>query len=172
MPAVTGHEGHPYVDSSPVSGRPGQPSSPLFWQHLGRPESDIPVNIVDLDVVEKGEFAENAIRKNLTPSETVAIKRAISPGLRIAAEKRRLDSFDRDEKGQYTVSAETADTVGKRKTKATSESRELAANFAGIGHTKLSQAERVVEAADDDPETFGRQNPVFYVGGNKHPRLM
>ena len=44
----------------------------LLWR-------EVPVTVVDLDKVVKGEFAENSERKDLTLSEAVAIKRAIEP---------------------------------------------------------------------------------------------
>ena len=40
---------------------------------------EVPVTVVDLDKVVKGEFTENSERKDLTLSEAVAIKRAIEP---------------------------------------------------------------------------------------------
>ena len=46
-------------------------------QELGWTE--IPVNIVDLDAIVRGEFVENACRKDFTPSEAVAIKRVLEP---------------------------------------------------------------------------------------------
>src|SRR5262249_60596321 len=39
----------------------------------------IPVSVVDLEAVARGEFAENAVRKDFTLSEAVAIKRALEP---------------------------------------------------------------------------------------------
>src|SRR5215467_8213213 len=38
--------------------------------------AEIPATVVDLDNIARGEFAENAIRKDFTLSEAVAIKRA------------------------------------------------------------------------------------------------
>ena len=49
----------------------------------------IPVTVVDLDAVVRGEFAENAVRKDFTPSEAVAIKRALEPIEREAAKERQ-----------------------------------------------------------------------------------
>src|SRR5262249_43192570 len=39
----------------------------------------IPVTVLDLDTVVKGEFAENTVRKDFTLSEVVAIKRTLEP---------------------------------------------------------------------------------------------
>jgi ParB-like nuclease domain len=53
---------------------------------LGWPE--IPVNVVDLEQIVRGEFAENVHRKDFTLSEAVAIKRALEPIEREAAKER------------------------------------------------------------------------------------
>jgi ParB family chromosome partitioning protein len=53
--------------------------------------NEIPVTVVDIDAVVKGEFAENSQRKNFTLSEAVAIKRALEP-LERAAAKARMGS--------------------------------------------------------------------------------
>ena len=50
--------------------------------------TEIPVNIIDLDAVVRGEFAENSVRKNFTLSEAVAIKRALEPLEKVAARRR------------------------------------------------------------------------------------
>jgi ParB/RepB/Spo0J family partition protein len=45
----------------------------------------IPVTVVNLEAVARGEYAENAHRKDFTLSEAVAIKRALEPAERAAA---------------------------------------------------------------------------------------
>jgi hypothetical protein len=50
----------------------------------------IPVTVVDLDEIARGEFAENAVRKDFTLSEAVAIKRALEPIERAKAKERML----------------------------------------------------------------------------------
>src|SRR5262249_36494954 len=47
--------------------------------------AEIPAIVVDLDNIARGEFAENAIRKDFTLSEAVAIKRALEPLEKAAA---------------------------------------------------------------------------------------
>ena len=51
--------------------------------------TEITVNVVDLDAVVKGEFAENAHGKDFTLSGAVAIKRALAD--RAAAKERQHD---------------------------------------------------------------------------------
>jgi hypothetical protein len=51
--------------------------------------TEIPVNIIDLEAVTRGEFAENAVRKDFTLSDAVAIKRALEPLEKVAAKERQ-----------------------------------------------------------------------------------
>src|SRR5262245_38185093 len=53
--------------------------------------AEIPATVVDLDHIARGEFAENAIRKDFTLSEAVAIKRALEPVERAAAKERQRE---------------------------------------------------------------------------------
>ena len=53
--------------------------------------AEIPVNIIDLEAVTRGEFAENAVRKDFTLSEGVAIKRALEPLEKITAKERQRE---------------------------------------------------------------------------------
>jgi ParB/RepB/Spo0J family partition protein len=50
---------------------------------------NIPVRVVDLEQIARGEFAENAYRKGFLPSESYEIWRALEPIERAAAEERQ-----------------------------------------------------------------------------------
>jgi ParB family transcriptional regulator, chromosome partitioning protein len=50
--------------------------------------SEIPVTVVDLGEVARGELAENAERKDFLPSEIDAIRRALEPIEKAAAKER------------------------------------------------------------------------------------
>src|SRR5262245_46874780 len=52
---------------------------------------EVPATVIDLDAVVKGEFAENAHRKDFLPSEIDAIRRALEPLERAAAKTRMAD---------------------------------------------------------------------------------
>jgi ParB/RepB/Spo0J family partition protein len=73
-----------------------RPNNELIWderrlraaQQLGW--TTIPVKVMDLDAVARGEFTENAQRKNFTLSEAVAIKRALETLEKAAAKARML----------------------------------------------------------------------------------
>jgi len=48
----------------------------------------VPVTVIDIDHIVRGEFAENAFRRDFLPSEVDAIRRALEPLERAAARKR------------------------------------------------------------------------------------
>src|SRR5215472_17749254 len=62
--------------------------------------TEIPVTIVDLDAIVRGEFAENIYRKALTLSEAVAIARALEPLEKAAAKARQREGARRGGKGR------------------------------------------------------------------------
>lgn len=99
--------------------------------------TEIPVNVVDLDAVVRGEFAENACRKDFTLSEAVAIKRALEPIEREAAKKRMLAGKPSGKFPKGRALDKVARVVGKdRKT--------------------IERAEAIVDAAEAEPERFGK----------------
>jgi N6-adenosine-specific RNA methylase IME4/ParB-like chromosome segregation protein Spo0J len=109
-------------------------------QQLGWRE--IPVHAIDLDAVVRGEFAENACRKDLTISEAVAIKRALEPMERAAAKERQGERTDKhSEKFSRSSGGRALDKI---------------ANVVGKHRTTLAKAEAVVDAAAAEPEKFGK----------------
>jgi N6-adenosine-specific RNA methylase IME4/ParB-like chromosome segregation protein Spo0J len=96
----------------------------------------IPVTVVDLAAVAKGEFAENTHRKDFTLSEAVAIKRTLEPIERAEAKKRQA----RVEKSS-TLKGRALDKV---------------AAVTGLHRTTLAKAEAIVDAAEAEPERFGK----------------
>ena len=101
--------------------------------------TEIPVTVVDLAAVVRGEFAENAIRKDFTLSEAVAIKRALEPLERAAANEQRMRAGKPS--GNFPTRVGPLDKVAKASAK----------------HRKtLEKAEAVVDAAEAEPEKFGK----------------
>ena len=103
--------------------------------------TDISVNVVNLDAVVRGEFAENVFRKDFTLSEAVAIKRALEPLERAAAKERMFagkpsENFSEGSNAKGNALDKVADVVGKHR-------------------TTLAKAEAVVVAAEADPGRFG-----------------
>jgi len=103
--------------------------------------TDIPVTVVDLLQAARGEAHENFVRKDLLPSEIVALKRAIEPLERREARQRQGVRAD------LCHPATVAESQGP--------SRDKIARYLGVGKTTIDRAEAVVEAAEEDPEEYG-----------------
>jgi ParB/RepB/Spo0J family partition protein len=102
-------------------------------KRLGR--TDIPVTIVPLDDIVRGEFAENTARKDFTLSEAVAIKRALEPIEKAAAQERMLTGKPLEKFSGGRALDKVAAVVGKHR-------------------TTIAKAEAVVAASEADPERF------------------
>jgi N6-adenosine-specific RNA methylase IME4/ParB-like chromosome segregation protein Spo0J len=103
--------------------------------------TDIPVTVVDLLQAARGEAHENFVRKDLLPSEIVALKRAIEPLERRDARTRQGTRVDLGTASD--VQPDSGDT------------RDKIARYLGVGRTTIERAEAVVEAAEEQPEEFG-----------------
>jgi ParB/RepB/Spo0J family partition protein len=80
--------------------------------------NEIPTTIVDLDAVVRGEWAENAHRKDFALSEAVAIKRALEPLERARAKERMLAGRPSENfsEGNGNALDKVAIVVGKHRT--------------------------------------------------------
>jgi N6-adenosine-specific RNA methylase IME4 len=106
----------------------------------------IPVTFVDLKQVIRGEFAENAFRKDFLPSEIEAIRRALEPYEKEAAKERQRKHAGtapgrRKHSGKVSPSdGRTVNRIGA---------------FAGVSGRSLEKIRAVVEAAEQKPRKFG-----------------
>lgn len=100
--------------------------------------TEIPVRVLDLASIRRGEFAENHERKNFTPSELVEIKQQLEEefDLKGEAEKRKRSG----KKAAPGDGGRVTDLVGA---------------YAGRGRRTIEKAELVVKAAEQDPARFG-----------------
>ena len=105
----------------------------------------IRVTAVDLEAVARGELAENEVRKDFTLSEAVAIKRALEPLEKVAAKERQAA---RGGKGRIAS--------GKLPTAITGRAADKAAKATGMARRTLEKAEAIVEAAEAEPEKYGK----------------
>jgi ParB family chromosome partitioning protein len=110
----------------------------------------VPVTFVDLKEVVRGEFAENAHRKDFLPSEIEAVRRAIEPYERNAV-KERQRKHGGTAPGRRKHSGQISTTEGR--------TRDRIGAFAGISGRSLAKIQAITEAADRQP----RQ--VWAVGG-------
>jgi N6-adenosine-specific RNA methylase IME4 len=105
---------------------------------------EVPVRIVDLDSLVRGEFAENVHRKDFTLSEAVAIMQALEPLEREAAKERQREGGRRGGEGS-----------GKLPEASKGNAADKAARAAGKARRTLEKAAAVVTAAAADPK-FGK----------------
>jgi ParB family chromosome partitioning protein len=103
--------------------------------------TEVPVTVVDLLQAARGEAHENFIRKDLLPSEIVALKRAVEPLEHREARQRQGSRAD------LCHPATVAEGQG--------DARDKIARYLGVGRTTIERAEAVVEAAEEEPEEYG-----------------
>jgi ParB-like nuclease domain len=115
--------------------------------HLGW--ENIPVHVIPLQDIVRGEFAENAYRKGFLPSEIYEIWRALEPAEKAAAEARQ----------KATRFGGNGDGNGAGNLPAPSHSkgrvRDTVAKFAGASGRTLEKIRAVIDAAECDPVRFG-----------------
>jgi ParB family chromosome partitioning protein len=97
----------------------------------------VPVTVAPLAEIVKGEFAENAHRKDFLPSEIDAIRRALEPFEKAAA-KQRMSQGGKGAKISHP--SRVSDRIGA---------------FAGISGRQVEKIAEVVEAAGNDQKRFG-----------------
>ena len=98
----------------------------------------IPVRIVDMENIARGELAENVEREPFLPSEIEAIRRTLEPIEKAAAEAR----MKAGKVGKLSLPSEagkTADKIGA---------------FAGISGRTVEKIAAVVAAAEAEPEKY------------------
>lgn len=108
------------------------------WPLTRFKDEPIPVHVVDLEQIVRGEWAENADRKDFTLSEIVAITKALEP---LLATPRGRPAKE--------ISATCAN---KPKGKTT----EKVAAYAGVSARTIEKAKAIVEAAEADPGRYGK----------------
>jgi len=109
--------------------------------------NEIPIRVIDLDAVVRGEFAENTCRKDFTLSEAVAIKRALEPLEKAAAKERQREAGRQRGRGKK-ASGKLPGAKG--------EAADKAAKATGMARRTLEKAEAVVSAAEAEPAKFGK----------------
>jgi ParB-like nuclease domain len=107
--------------------------------------TSVPVTFVDLKELIRGEFAENAERKDLLPSEIDAIRRALLP-LETAAAKERQRHHGGTAPGRKKHSGQISRSDGRV--------RDRIASFAGISGRTLEKSKTIVDAAERQPRRF------------------
>lgn len=114
----------------------------IAWQRSGKRGHPIPVYVVNIPSILRGAWSANAFHKPFTPSEAVAIKRALSPTLCAEArERQRIHAGTaRGRSGSFDPSSGRAS--------------DKVAAFTGMSRRTLEKAEKVVAAAECDARDF------------------
>ena len=112
------------------------------WQ-LAKPGEPIPVHVVDLPSIAKGELAENLMRAPLLPSEIDAIRRNLEADEKEKARERQslLNRPDAGGKFPQADKGRTRDKIGA---------------FAGVSGRTIDKIAAVVAAGEAEPERFGK----------------
>jgi N6-adenosine-specific RNA methylase IME4 len=129
------------------------PDGILLWgerrlraaQQLGWKTILVTVKDIDPEDRVRCERAENECRKNFTLSEAVAIKRTLEPIEREAAKERQREGGRRG-----------GEASGKLPEASKGNAADKAARATGMARRTLAKAEAVVDAAEAEPEKFGK----------------
>ena len=114
----------------------------------------IPVTVIDIDSIVAGESDENdpELRKAFTPSEAVAIARALRPRVEAEAkERQRQHGGTAPGRKASEHCAQVAPSVAAEKGRTAAR----IAKATGKGARTLEKAAAIVEAAEADPDRFG-----------------
>jgi N6-adenosine-specific RNA methylase IME4/ParB-like chromosome segregation protein Spo0J len=106
----------------------------------------VPITVVDLDEIARGERDENFVRKDFTPSEAVAIAEALAPKIKAEAKARQAAA------GPSTGRGAKPNGGGNLPQAVKGKARDKAADFTGIAARTLAKAAAVVQALRADPK--------------------
>jgi DNA repair protein RadA len=126
---------------------------------LGR--NEIPAHIVNLDDIVKGEVSENTQRKDFSWEEIIRIKKAVEPEIKKESEKRMLSGKPSAKFADGSDSSSTSNIKTTSKNYSENQTRAKVARYVSlygkkISHTTLAMAEKVYDAAQQEPATFGQ----------------
>ena len=125
------------------------------FKSLGK--SEVPAHIVNLADIVKGEISENTQRKDFSLEEIIQIKKAVEPEIKTESKKRKLSGKPKFAEG----SNEGNDNKATSKNYSENQTRAQVAEYVSsygkkISHATLAKAEKVYDAAQQDPTTFGQ----------------
>lgn len=114
---------------------------------LGR--KTIPTHVVDLDAIARGEYSENAMRKDFIVSERHAIGEALKPIEMAAAKGRQQQAGKVHGRGQKA-------SVKFTEPKTQRETASRVAKSVGMSRPTYEKAGEVIEAAKAEPKKYGK----------------
>lgn len=107
----------------------------------------IPVRVVDIASLIKGEWSENEDRLQFSPEEAVRIKKEMDAMLKPAAKARQAKGLRR---GAAKAEAEAAPAGGRKRT------ADTVAAYTGKSRRTVEKAEKLVDAAEAEPDKYGK----------------
>jgi ParB family transcriptional regulator, chromosome partitioning protein len=127
------------------------------FKSLGK--SEVPAHIVNLDDIVKGEISENTQRKNFSLEEVIQIKKAVEPEIKTESKKRKLSGKPSAKFAEGSNKSNNNNITSKNYSE--NQTRAQVAKYVSlygkeISHTTLAKAEKVYDAAQQDPATFGQ----------------
>jgi hypothetical protein len=115
----------------------------------------VEVTKIDIDAIARGEYAENVERKEFTPSEAVAIKRAVeklekpkAKQKQEASRAKKGEKIGAHKNGQIQGSTNFVEPTNKN------QSGDNVAKATGLSRETLRQAVAITRAAEEEPEKF------------------
>ena len=122
-------------------------------------KSEIPAHIVNLDDIIKGEISENTQRKDFSWEEIIRIKKVVEPEIKKESEKRMLSGKPSANFAEGSDSSSNTKTTSKNYSE--NQTRAKVAKYVNlhgkkISHATLATAEKVYDAAQQEPATFGQ----------------
>lgn len=100
----------------------------------------------------QAERDENICREAFLPSEAIALGKALAPLEEADAQKRMLDGQRSGGRGKKKLSGNLPESLPRAKREASSR----VAEAVGMGRKTYQKAAEVVQAAEDEPEKFGK----------------
>ena len=104
----------------------------------------VPVRVVDTEELLRAEHDENAVRKDFTPSEAVAIGRELEKQEREKAKERETAGI-----------SQPPEPCGNLPQGSPGKTRDKVGRAIGMSGKTYEKAKRVVEAAEQDPNAYG-----------------
>jgi ParB-like nuclease domain len=122
-------------------------------------KSEIPAHIVNLDDIVKGEISENTQRKDFSWEEIIRIKNVVEPEIKKESQKRMLSGKPSAKFADGSGSSSNTKTTSKNYSE--NQTRAKVAKYVSlhgkkISHATLAIAEKVYDAAQQEPATFGQ----------------
>jgi len=124
----------------------------IAFKELGK--TDIPVNKINIENSLKGEYDENAIRKNFTPSESVAIWGAME-SYQLTGKKRPSSESDEPRKKASKLLKTSTDTLSKAKQVVQSQDKTLIEMMDRTGN--VNKAYRYIKQKKDEEKIIKEQ---------------